>query len=133
MRCPACHVLTLGKVVCPVCNCDFLNFRLRQPDKVWQTGRQRHLGWGMGTFGRGVLMAALLLTLSALPTENHSTWTPNLLALGLLGSIAGMLLVASGHSVDLVDQFLDLRSWSISGAPSAAKECDRDHKCDGLR
>ena len=109
MRCPACHELTLGRTVCPVCGCSFLEFSLRQSKRAEGTRQQSGLGWGIGVLGRVALIAGLILTLWAVSTENESTRAPDLLATGFLGAIAGMLLVVSGYLLDLFRSHDSLR------------------------
>ncbi len=109
MRCPACHALTLGRTVCPVCGGNFLEFNLRQSKNTKRTRQQSGLGWGIGILGRAVLIAGLVLTLWAVGTENESARAPGLLASGFLGAIAGMLLVVSGYLTDLFGSHDSLR------------------------
>jgi hypothetical protein len=54
----------------------------------------------MGTSGRAVLVAGLLVTLYALG-DKPSTSAPSLLTGGYLGAVAGMLLLISGYLLDL--------------------------------
>jgi high-affinity Fe2+/Pb2+ permease len=109
MWCSACHVLTLGRTVCPVCGGNFLEFNLRQSRNTKGTRQQSGLGWSIGILGRAVLIAGLFLTLWAVGTENESIRAPGLLASGFLGAIAGMLLVVSGYLLDLIRSHDSLR------------------------
>jgi hypothetical protein len=94
MQCPSCDVLTLGKVVCPVCGCNFLKFRARRSAR---TEAPRLSGWGVGLSGRIVLIVALWWSLGALRAASGSDPAPVVLAWGLSGAVAGMLMVIIGH------------------------------------
>ncbi len=110
MRCPTCHVPTLGRTVCPVCGGNFLQSDLRQLKKAKANRLQSRMGWGIGVLGRAALIAGLFVTLWAVSAENVSTRTaPGLLVSGFLAAIAGMLLLVSGYLLDLFRSHDSLR------------------------